>query len=425
MYLEIDPVLAEDRNLSLLRQETHRFAMEVIRPAAEKLDRMSDPAQTVAPDSPYWDVLKEMKNLGYHRIFVDPEYGGLGLSAVEAHVILEELGWGSVGLTTAIGVDQVPPGVASIFGMGDVIRDIVEPFVNDSEARYHCCWGMTEPECGSDYVMVCEESFLPYVRELHCGQTRAVPEGDSWLINGAKSGWISSAPAATHVGLHVTLPPHDCLATGAFCIVPLDQEGVTKGKPIDKLGLRDSPQGDISFDNVHIPDDYMIIRPPFYQYRIGQIICVTSCFMAAVFTGLARAAFEEALAYSRQRVQGGKPLCEHQSVKQKLYRMFERVESSRYYTRKVMEHVWSKTYVEKTFDASSRHALSAQVYGTNTAFEVAHEALQLHGGYGLTKEFLVEKLFRDARASLIMDGANDVLGIAAAYNILDEYAADS
>jgi len=69
---------------------------------------------------------------------------------------------------------------------------------------------------------------------------------------------------------------------------------VTKGKPIDKLGLRDSPQGDLAFDNVHIPDDYMIIRPPFYEYRVGQIICVTSSFMAAVFTGLARAAFEEA-----------------------------------------------------------------------------------------------------------------------------------
>ena len=144
-------------------------------------------------------------------------------------------------------------------------------------------------------------------------------------------------------------------------------------------------------------------------------------FMGAIFTGLARAAFEEALAYTRERVQGGKPLCEHQSVKQKLYRMFERVESSRYYTRKVMEHVWDRVYTERTFDASSRHALSAQICGTSTAFEVAHEAVQLHGAYGLTRDALVEKLFRDARASLIMDGANDVLSLSAAYNIVDEY----
>jgi len=421
MYFEIDPQIAEDKGLSLLKQETHRFAEEIVRPAAAALDKMSDPAEVIAEDSPYWDVLKQMKRLGYHRIFIDPDYGGLGISAMEAHIILEELGWGSVGLTTAIGVDQVPPAVASIFGMGNVIEKVVKPFVEDTEAKYHSCWGMTEPECGSDYVFLCEESFRPHVRELHPGQVKAVKDGDGWIINGPKSRWISSAPAATHVGLHVTLPPHDCLSNGAFCIVPLDQEGVTKGKPIDKLGLRDSPQGDLVFDNVRIPDDYMIIRPPFYEYRVGQIICVTSCFMGAVFTGLARAAFEEALKYSKDRVQGGKSLCEHQSVKQKLYKMFEMVESSRCYTRKVMEHVWSKTYIEKTFDASSRHALSAQIFATNTAFEVAHEALQLHGGYGLTKDCLVEKLFRDARASLIMDGANDILSLAAAYNIIDEY----
>jgi alkylation response protein AidB-like acyl-CoA dehydrogenase len=421
MYSEIDPQLSEDKGLSLLREETHRFAEGVMRKAADSLDKMADPAKVVGEASPYWDVLKQMKRLGYHRIFLHKDYGGLGLRAVEAHVIFEELGWGSVGLATAIGVDQIPPGVASIFGMGEVIDSVVKPFVTDTEGKYHGCWAVTEPECGSDYLLSFEESCLPFVRELNPGQVRADPDGNEWIINGPKSSWLSSAPAATHAGLHVTLPPHDCLSTGAFCIVPLNQEGVTKGKPIDKLGLRESPQGDLSFDNVRIPDDYMIVRAPFYELRVGQIIAVTSCFMAAAFTGLARAAFEEALKYTKERVQGGKPLCQHQSVKQKLYSMFEKVETSRYYSRKVMEHVWSKVYEEGTFDASSRHALSAQVYCTNSAFEVAHESLQLHGGYGLTKDFLVEKLFRDARASLIMDGANDLLSLAAAYNIVEAY----
>ena len=420
MYFEIDPKIKEDKGLSLLREETHRFAEEVIRPAARELDRMSDPEQVIAKDSPYWDVLKQMKKLGYHRIFIDPDYGGLDVNATEAHIILEELGWGSVGLTTAIGVDQIAPAVASLFAMGDVIDKLVKPWAEDTEAKYHGCWGVTEPDCGSDYILVCEESFLPHVKELHPGEVRADKDGDGWVINGPKSSWISSAPTATHVGLHVTLPPHDNLANGAFCIVPLEQKGVAKGKPVDKLGLRDDPQGDISFDNVHIPDDYMLIRPPFYELRIGQIICMTSCFMGTVFTGLARAAFEEALEYSINRVQGGKPLCEHQLVKQKLYKMFEKVESSRYYTRKIMEHVWERIYTERTFDASSRHALSAQIYGKRSAFEVAYEALQIFGGYGLTRDFLVEKLFRDARAGLIEDGTTEVLGLAAAYNIVQE-----
>jgi len=421
MYFEIDPGLEQDKKLSLLREETHRFAEGVVRPASKKLDQMSNPSDVIAKGSPYHDVLRQMKSLGYHRLFIDPEYGGLGLSAVESHIVLEELGWGSVGLTTAIGVDQLGAAMASMFAMGDVIDNFVKPFVGDTEAKYHGCWGVTEPECGSDYILACEESFLPYVKELHHGEVKADKDGDGWVINGPKSGWISSAPAATHAGLHVTLPPHDSLANGAFCIVPLRQKGVTLGKPIDKLGLRDDPQGDIVFDNVHIPDEYMLIRPPFYELRVGQIICVTSCFMGAAFTGLARAAFEEALNYSRNRIQGGKPLCEHQLIKEKLYKMFEKVESSRYYTRKVMEHVWNRIYTERTYDASPRHAVSAQIYGKRSAFEVATEALQIFGGYGLTKDFLIEKLFRDARAGLVEDGTIEVLGLSAAYNIVKEY----
>lgn len=419
MYFEIDPKI--DEKALMMKKETHEFAEKVMRPAAEKLDKMSDPDDTIAKDSPYWDVLKRVKRLGYHRLFLDPQYGGLGLTAVEVNMVLEELGWGSVGLATAIGVDQHAPSLISMLGTEDIIKEIVEPFVNDTEGKYHGCWGVTEPDVGSDYILASEPSFRPHAEGLHLGQVKADKDGDEWIINGPKSSWISSAPAATFAGIHLILPPHDSLANGAYCFVPLDLEGVTKGKPINKLGMRDNPQGELVFDNVRIPNRYMIIGPPFYELRIGQTICLTSCFMAAIFTGLARAAFEEALQYSKDRIQGGKPLCEHQSVKQKLYTMFEKVETSRCYSRKVMEHVWERFYTERTFDASSRHAIAAQVYCTNAAFEVASEALQIHGGYGLTKEFLVEKLFRDARASLIMDGANDVLSLAAAYNIVDSY----
>ncbi|MBM3155165.1 MAG: acyl-CoA dehydrogenase [Chloroflexi bacterium] len=421
MYFEIDSRVREDKGLCMLRNETHRFAEEVLRPAARKLDKMADPEMVIAEGSPYWDALKQMKKMGYHRMFLHPEYGGLGLSAIEAHIILEELGWGSVGLATAIGVDQVPPGIASLFAMGDIIDNLVRPWAEDTEAKFHGCWGVTEPECGSDYILATQESFLPHVAELHHGQVRAEQCGDGWAISGPKSGWLSSAPAATHVGLHVVLPPYDSLANGALCIVPLEQKGVTKGKPIDKLGMRDDPQGELVFDNVYIPDEYMIIRPPFYEFRVGQVLCLTSSFMGALFTGLARAAFEEALEYSKNRIQGGKPICEHQAIKQKLYSMFEKVETSRYYTRKVMEHVWEKIYVEGTFDASSRHALCGQIYSKRSAFEVAFEALQIFGGYGLTKDFLVEKLFRDARAGLIEDGTTEVLGLSVAYNIIAEY----
>lgn len=411
-YLEIEDIGGE---ASLLRKETHKFAEEVMRPAAKKLDQM-DPIKVAEKGSPYWDVFKKMKKLGYHRIWVPPEHEGLGLSPIQIHVIYEELGWGSVGLSTAIGVDSILPGVISLVGSPEIVEEIVIPWMRDDEGRYHGCWAVTEPEHGSDWLLAPN---YPTPREFGKGQVRAQKVGDKWVINGAKSSWISSAPVATHSLLHVVFPDRDySMAEAGMALVPLDLKGVTKGPPIDKLGLRDDPQGEIVFDNVRIPEDYMIVlAPDFYPYFASQLLCCTSCFMATAFTGLARAAFEEAYRYAKERIQGGKPLIEHHMIKMKLYKMFERIETSRYYSRKVLEHVWDRVFKKKTYDASVAHALSAQVYCTNSAYEVAHEALQIFGGYGLTKEFLVEKLYRDARCSLIMDGVNEILSLSAAYEL--------
>jgi len=143
--------------------------------------------------------------------------------------------------------------------------------------------------------------------------------------------------------------------------------------------------------------------------------------MATAFTGLARAAFEEAYKYARERIQGGKPLIQHEAIKLTLYGMFEKVETSRAYARKIMRHVWERMIKEQTYDASVPHALAAQVYCKRAAFEVAHEAVQIFGGYGLSKDFWVEKLFRDARAGMVEDGTLEVLSLVAAYELGKSY----
>ena len=141
--------------------------------------------------------------------------------------------------------------------------------------------------------------------------------------------------------------------------------------------------------------------------------------MSCMFTGLARAAFEEALKYTRDRVQGGKPLIEHDVTKLKLSDMFLKVETARYYTRVVLRHVTERNRA-LTFDQSTAHALSAQVYATSVAYEVAHQSRQLHGANGLTKDYLIEKLYRDATAGLMEDGSNEALSLEAAYSLLEE-----
>jgi alkylation response protein AidB-like acyl-CoA dehydrogenase len=414
-FLDLDELSEEEK---LIKEEVHRFCEEVIRPASIELDRM--PAdERVKSGSPYFKVLKKMKELGYHRIHLPEELGGLALTPLQRYIIMEELGWGSLGLATAIGVDQIPFVNAAIFGSQQVIEELVVPWREDKEGRYHGCWGVTEPEHGSDYILAFKSD---EVESFGRGNVTIEKDGDEWVIRGQKSAWVSSAPVATHVGLHAQMKDGKSLANGVFCIVPLDLDGVRRGKPVEMIGMRDDPQGELYFDNVRIPDHYVIVSSPeFYRIFGDQLLCLTSCAMGAFSVGLARAAFEEALRYARERIQGGKPLAKHKNIKLKLYEMFEKIETARYYVRKVMEYTHKRMIDDRTFDASPRHARAAQIYAKKIAFEVANDALQVFGAYGLSKEFLIEKLFRDARALQIEDGTVEVLSLDAADDIISSY----
>ena len=205
------------------------------------------------------------------------------------------------------------------------------------------------------------------------------------------------------------------MAGSGVAVIPLDQPGVTKGKPLNKLGQRALNQGEIFFDNARIPKHYMLVQPEGYPFIIDSVLATANAFMGACFTGVARAAFEEALNYCRHRVQGGKPICEHQAVQLKLMDMFIKVEAARALSRAAM------VYNSTTLPPATQYSIASKVFCTQTAFEVASDGLQLFGGYGLAKEMLIEKLFRDARASMIEDGTNEVLSLAGARRIIDRY----
>ncbi len=415
-FLDLDE-LSEEENL--LRSEVHRFAEEVVRPASIELDRM-DPEERIRPESPHFRVIREMKKLGYHRIHLPEEMGGVALTSLQRFLIMEELGWASLGLATAIGVDAIPFTCAALFGPPELYDELVVEWLENP--KIHGCWGVTEPEHGSDYLIALRED-EELVERFGKASVIAEKDGDEWIINGQKSAWVSSAPVATHCGLHAQLKDAKNFLDQMFCIVPLDN--VKKGKPVDMLGMRDDPQGELFFENVRIPEHYVVVAPGFfYGVFLDQLLCLTSCGIAAFSVGLARAAFEEALKYARQRIQGGKPIAEHKNIKLKLYEMFEKVETARYYARKVMEHVYARIVEKKSFDASPRHARAAQIYAKKVAFEVANDALQIFGAYGLSKDFVIEKLFRDARCLLIEDGTVEVLSLEAADDVVLNYERD-
>jgi alkylation response protein AidB-like acyl-CoA dehydrogenase len=408
-YLDLDLDLTEED--IELKKATHRFAKEVMRPIAKQLDEMT-PEEVIAKDSPFWDFMRQAYALGYHTILIPEPYGGMDLTPKQQAIIFEELAWGSMGLTVALGVASFPAFGASLVAEDELIEKFIVPFCECKDASIIGCWGITEPDHGSDTLLPHYPSFSDPNIPAQC---RARQDGDDWLISGQKSAWVSNGTISTHCALFCQTDPSMGHAGGMICIVPLDLPGVTKGKPLNKLGQRDLNQGEIFFDNVRIPQSYVIAGSEAYEVLLEIVLSTTTVFMGFCSAGVARAAFEEALEYAKNRVQGGKKLIDYPNIQQKLFHMFSKVELTRYYSR--MAYMFN----QNTSTPAEEYSLIAKVFGTNSAYEVAHDAIQIFGGNGLTKEYLIEKLFRDARAMLIEDGSNDTLAIGGGHKMIQTY----
>lgn len=417
-FLDIGALGADE---ILLREQVHRVAAEVLRPAASALDRMP-PNERIAAGSPFFDVMATLKGLGYHRVFLPAEVSGLPeqMSPLAQAIVLEELGWGSLGLATAFLVDLLPVISIANFGSDDLKASLMQPWIDDESGSFHGCWAITEPDHGSDFLSIRDREAPSFGRAQLIGE----PVEGGWLLTGQKSAWVSSGPIATHAAVHVQAGGDGDLAHGLFGVVDLRDEKVRHGPVADMLGVRDDPQGEIFFDGVFLPEANVLVPPgPLYPVFADQLLCLTSSVIANVSVGVARAAFEEALRHARTRVQGGGPLARHKNIQLALYRMFERVETARAYSRAALRHTQATlpgSHPEAT-GASPRHARTAQVYAKRAAYEVAHEALQVHGAQGLASGSLIEKLFRDTRCLLIEDGTLEVLALDAASDLISNY----
>ncbi len=410
MYIDLSMDLTDEQ--SALKEAVHTFAVEVMRPASIALDALSSPEHVIAQGSVLWDVFRKAFELGYHTVLIPESHGGLGLSPLEVALVFEEMGWGSIGLTIGIGVACFPAFFGSMFDDETILDTFVRPFTQDKEAKIIGCWGITEPDHGSDALMAGTKQFRDPTISF---RVRAVKDGDSFVLNGQKAAWISNGTIATQSTTFLTIDPSMGMAGGGICLVPLDLPGVSRGKPLNKMGQRDLNQGEIFFDNVRVPAAFMISDPESYESMTDLTLSTANAAMGAMHVGAARAAFEEALTYARERIQGGRPLAEHQVIRAKLFDMFMNIEASRALARNAMNYNYSTTPPE------IQYSIASKVFCTETAFRCASEGIQILGGNGLSKEYIMEKLFRDTRASLIEDGANEILGQTAAEKIAREY----
>jgi len=399
--IDLDVGITEE--MLALRETCHRFAAEVLRPIGARLDRMT-PEEVIAKDSPLWEGLEKFKQLGLVGM---PDCYGPDLTpearALMHAMVIEELCWGDVGLSITYALYNLGPIVARQMGRDD----LAEFFARRDE---FFCLALTEPNHGTDTVAFNEASFRdPQGR----ADLRVRRDGDDYILNGQKAAWVSCGTLAGCGMIFATCEDSKIgRAGGAVFLLPLDLPGISRGKPLDKLGQRTLNQGEIFFDNVRVPQQFFLADDPeMYAMMLSGFLAHANTAMGLQFVGVARAAFDHALAYAKERVQGGVPIIQHQSVKTRLFNMFMKLESTRSHVRQVAIANYQRMGM-----IPFQYAAASKILATQTAFELASEAIQMFGGNGLCREYPVEKIFRDARAWLIEDGENNMLAIIAANN---------
>jgi alkylation response protein AidB-like acyl-CoA dehydrogenase len=382
-----------------------QFGREVMQPAEIELDRVSDPEKVFRSDL-FWGVMSQAFIVGFHKMGLTEAFGGLGLDPSTTGMIWEELGRYGAGFAASLLPGAAVQQLIALLAPDnkELVERYVIPYSEDKTGKRISAWGSSEPNVGSDGSNYDD----PNIRH----HTTAVRKGDRYIINGTKSNFVSNGGIADVYLLFACVDPSAGLrGSGAF-VVPGDAPGVTKARALDKIGLRTLNQAPVFFEDVEIPEHYMIF-PPGDQYPAlhNAIITVGNLGVGYLAVGLMRAAYEAALAYSRERVQWGKPIFEHQLITKKLFDVFVAIESARAF-------LWKASWLCKTrFPGDLKMSLAAKIYATNEAVRHTAEMVQVLAGYGISKEYTLEKYARDATLLPIMDGTNETLLVKAATHL--------
>lgn len=375
----------------------HRFAKDVMRPLGREIDKM--PAdQAYLPGSPFWQVLAEAKKAG-----LDDTSGMEDLSVAQRArlegIVIQELAWGDPGLTVVTGVGALPMHMAMATGNKELI-DLCEGRLG--------CWCATQPDRGSDGLMLYEAERFPGSR-ANKGNLQAMFKGDEIVINGQSSAWVSNGPVAQVALMDIVADYgdgfHDAQGNTFGCnvLVPLDLKGVSRGKPLEKIGKRSLPQGEIFFDNVKVPARFALATRDDYEDKHAMAWAHAGTAMSHLAAGLARSAFELALTYVHERKQGGNLLANLQLTQYRLGMIGAKVEAIKAMARHVALFTKTAERPHPYFTAAGKTFCCSEM------FAVVNESMQLFGGNGLTREYPMEKLLRDARAMQIEDGESYIL----------------
>ena len=339
-------------------------------------------------------IWKKAGELGFLGVFIEERYGGAGYGLFEHSLINEEFWAVDPGIGASITSTTFGSEIIRLYGSEEQKEAILPQLVS---AEAIIATAITEPDAGSDTAGV---------------STRAVKEGDQWVINGSKM-FITNGNLATWVIVFaLTNPEHSSLYhRHSFILVPTDTPGYESNKLRGKLGIRASDTAELSFSNVKVPLSNLIGKEGKGFHELMGFFNRTRLHISAQGVGVARAALEESIKYTKKRQQFGAPLASFQATQFKLAEMATRIRAARnlYY-----EAAWlaDQGKIDRGLIAM------AKWFAGETAVRCADEALQMHGGYGYLDEYRVQRLYRDAKIVEIYEGTKEIEKIIVARSIL-------
>ena len=369
------------------RHIVHEFVAKEVKPLARHTDETGEFN---------WTAVRKMGQIGLLGLEVPEEYGGAELDAISSAIAIEELGWGCGSTALAIAAHN---GLA----LGPIVKYGTKaqkrkwlPHLISGQNKLGCL-ALTEPGAGSD---------------LQGGvRTTAVKEGDSWILDGNKM-WMTNASVSDVMVILCRTDPAGGSRSLSHVIVPSESVGISIGPAEKKMGLQGSPTHAVSLEEVQIPLDNLLGEEGRGLQQTLATLDSGRVGIGALAVGLAQAAYEAAINYAHERETFGKPIAQHQAVQWMLADAATEIQAAR------LMVYWAASLKQKGV-RYTKEAAMAKLFATEVSERVCRNAIQVHGGYGYSREFEVERMYRDTRLMTIGEGTSEIQRLVIARHILN------
>lgn len=359
-----------------MQELAHNFAENEIRPVAAEYDEKEEMP---------WEVIKKAAQTGMLSFHIPEQYGGAGIMDSLTHcLVIEEIAWGCAGVATVFGGNSLFVTPLLLFGNDEQKEKYLPHFCDVSKPSLGA-FALTEPEAGSDPASLA---------------THAVRDGDYYVINGTKT-FISNGGVADVILLFATLDPAQGVKGITAFILEKDFPGLKNGKKEEKMGIRSSPTAGYIFEEMRVPVENRLGEEGEGFKIAMKTFEHTRTTVATFAIGVARAAYEYALAYAQERIQFGKPIIRHQGVGFIIADMATKIDAARMLC-------WRAAYLSDRGKPAMKEASMAKLFAGDVAMQVTTDAVQVLGGYGYSREYPVEKWMRDAKIMQIYEGTSQI-----------------